>query len=193
MNPRRWIGHVLMWLGFFAGAFVTVQNVEVEADKWSTIHWPYYVLALSVGVAGVVMLRITARHVSTHKDKLQSDIQTLEVSMRELLEKLGDLHKHKNSTSVFHVHRLIDERLLDNIDAFVQARQTVVHTYGLQTYLQIMTDFSLAERYINRAWSASADGYIDEVWASLGHAQEKLEAVARYLQEAKQTLRNDIE
>ena len=33
-----------------------------------------------------------------------------------------------------------------------------------------MSSFAAAERYLNRCWSASADGYVDEVHAYLEHA-----------------------
>lgn len=38
----------------------------------------------------------------------------------------------------------------------------MVHLFGLQTYADIMSNFAAGERYINRVWSASADGYDEE-------------------------------
>jgi len=46
--------------------------------------------------------------------------------------------------------------------------------YGLQSYADLMSAFACGERYVNRAWSASADGYIDEVRASLDTALAQL-------------------
>jgi len=37
----------------------------------------------------------------------------------------------------------------------------------------VMSCFAAGERYLNRVWSASADGYIDEVNAYLVKAQEQ--------------------
>ncbi len=45
---------------------------------------------------------------------------------------------------------------------FADARESMVHLFGLQTYADIMSDFATGERYINRVWSASADGYDSE-------------------------------
>ena len=97
MNPIRLSGHVLLWSGFFGGVFLAVQNVEVPSDKWSTIHWPLYGLSLVVGVAGVVMLRLTQKHMATHADKLDSDIKLLEVSIKDLLAQLASLIKSKHT------------------------------------------------------------------------------------------------
>ncbi len=173
---RLW-GHLLLWLGFLVGVFMTVRHVEVVNDKWSTIQWPYYVGSLLVGLAGVVVLRLTQQRAVTHADKLQSDIKVLEAKVSDLLAELAALLKGRDATSVFAVHTLIDARLVDKINAFVHARETLIHTYGLRQYAQVMTDFSIAERLVNRAWSASADGYIDEVWLSLEGAQSKFQVV----------------
>ena len=177
MNPLRIAGHILLWLGFLAGAFLAVRNVEVAGATWSTIEWPKYTLALAVGVAGVVLLRRTQRRAMRHADKLQSDIKVLEVSIKDLLAELATLIQGKSELSVFTVHQLIDARMVEKINYFVDARETLIYTYGLRQYAQLMTDFSIAERLINRAWSASADGYVDEVWLSLDRAEGKLRAV----------------
>jgi hypothetical protein len=43
-----------------------------------------------------------------------------------------------------------------------------------------MSHFAAGERYLNRVWSASADGYIDEVNTYLDKAQEQfVEALAQ--------------
>jgi hypothetical protein len=185
MNPMRVAGHILLWCGFLVGAYVTVQHAENTADKWSTIAWPYYGLALSVGIAGVVILRATQRRAATHTDKLDADIKTLEVSVTNLLRQLGQLTTKPSQTDVFEVHKIIDSKLMDDLSGFVESRKTLIHIYGMREYAELMTDFSIAERNINRAWSASADGYVDEVWLSLERAEARLTAVAGHLAEYK--------
>ncbi len=86
---------------------------------------------------------------------------------------------------VFEVHQIIDSKLMDDINNFVAARETLIHTFSMQDYANLMTEFSIAERNINRAWSASADGYVDEVWLSLERAQQRLRAAAARLDQCK--------
>ena len=69
-------------------------------------------------------------------------------------------------------HR-IDELFIDDIDKFVDARESIAHRYGLAAYGEVMSTFAAGERYLNRVWSASADGYIDEVNAYLEKAREQ--------------------
>ena len=56
----------------------------------------------------------------------------------------------------------IDDRLREDLRRFAEARESIVHLVGLQAYANIMSEFAAGERYVNRVWSASADGYTDE-------------------------------
>ena len=49
----------------------------------------------------------------------------------------------------------------------------MVHLFGLQTYADIMSHFAAGERYINRVWSASADGYDEEAGDYLVKASQQ--------------------
>ena len=50
----------------------------------------------------------------------------------------------------------------------------MIHGLGMEHYARIMDRFARGERFVHRAWSASADGYVDEVWKSLDTAAENL-------------------
>ncbi len=67
-------------------------------------------------------------------------------------------------------HR-IDELFSDDLTTFVEARESLTHIYSLQVYADVMSHFASGERYLNRVWSASADGYVDEITAYLDKAQ----------------------
>jgi hypothetical protein len=55
----------------------------------------------------------------------------------------------------------------------VDARESIAHRHGLAVYGEIMSSFAAGERYLNRVWSASADGYIDEVNTYIEKAREQ--------------------
>ena len=61
------------------------------------------------------------------------------------------------------VQHRIDELFPGDLNKFVEARETIPHVYRLQAYADVMSHFAAGERYLNRVWSASADGYVDEV------------------------------
>jgi len=47
------------------------------------------------------------------------------------------------------------------------------HVFGLQSYADVMSAFAAGERYINRVWSASTVGYVDEVRSYLERATQQ--------------------
>ncbi len=79
--------------------------------------------------------------------------------------------EEKHSINTYDVRHRIDELFVEDLNTFVQTRQSIAHTYGLAAYADVMSCFAAGERYLNRVWSASADGYIDEVNAYLDKAQ----------------------
>ena len=70
MSAMRIIGHVLLWIGFLAGALIAVQSTENPDAPWATIIWERYLLAIYVGVVGVVVFIIVGvgRFCENHTD-----------------------------------------------------------------------------------------------------------------------------
>ena len=62
-----------------------------------------------------------------------------------------------------------------DLDVFVDNRESISHAFGLQAYADVMSAFATGERYLNRCWSASTDGYVDEVHAYLGRAHAQFD------------------
>lgn len=162
----KWIGFLLVTVGFIAAALAAV------VDK-SVIQWMWYVPALAVGVAGVVMIRVD--HARQHKTEhhVAANIETVEGSLQRIATNLDKLNAEKHSIDTYDVRHKIDELFTDDLEMFVDARQSIVHRYGLAAYGEIMGSFAAGERYLNRVWSASADGYIDEVHEYLEKAKDQ--------------------
>lgn len=165
----RKIGHVLMWLGFLAAAFITTRQLDV-------VSWGLYVPAAVVGIAGVVILRRTAGEAASHADTVRENLSTLEASLSRLVENIAAMNRDKEKIFVYDVHKKIDAELAEDLASFAEARESMIHGIGLQEYAQVMDNFARAERAVNRVWSASADGYIDEVWTYMGIAEESMRA-----------------
>ena len=81
----------------------------------------------------------------------------------------------------------IDDKLRNDLRRFADARESMVHLFGLQAYADIMSSFAAAERYLNRVWSASVDGYIDECHAYIGHSRAQFEAAEAKLSSLRAT------
>jgi hypothetical protein len=188
MNLPRVSGHLLLWGGFLCGAFLTVRSTEAPDSPWSTICWPAYCVALLVAVAGVFLLRSTKRTARLGSEKHVDDVEEMAAALERLLQQLQDWQTEQGKLSVHDAHRQIDNRLTDDLALFSELRESLIDAFGLQQYARIMTEFALAERAINRMWSASADGYVDEVNSCLKRAGAHLEAAIERLKAARSSM-----
>jgi hypothetical protein len=166
------LGFLMVTVGFIAAALAAVVRTD-------TVNWLWYIPALAFGVAGVVMIRT---HVARHTKAVHhvaANIETIETSLGRIAAKISTLDAEKHSIDTYEVRHRIDELFIDDLETFVEARQSIAHRYGLAAYGEIMTTFAAGERYLNRVWSASADGYIDEVNEYIEKAKDQfVEALA---------------
>jgi len=163
------LGYALTWLGFLAAAFVSVARVE-------GVGWASFAVALGVGVAGVALVRWRIYREASHEDKLVADVAVLADSLRGALTAVTAIDADKTKLSVYDLHHRIDGEVRDHLTTFAEARESIAFRFGLAAYGEVMTHFASGERHLNRVWSASTDGYVDEAHDYLGRAREQLEA-----------------
>jgi hypothetical protein len=160
------IGFLMVTVGFIAAALATVLDENA-------VEWLWYVPALLVGAAGVAFVRIDDARRNKTEHHVASRIETVEGSLEKIATNIRKLNADKHSINTYDMRHRIDELFIDDLEMFVDARQSIAHRYGLAAYGEIMSAFAAGERYLNRVWSASADGYIDEVNTYLDKAQEQ--------------------
>ncbi len=159
-------GYLLLVLGFLSAAYV------VSLDP-ATVNWPVFAVTIILGFIGVVMVR-TARHQAARSSAiLLGNRQDLETSLANIVANLEDLKARKETLSVEAFREEIDSGFRDDLLRFVDARESMIPLFGLQAYADIMGAFAAGERFMNRIWSASADGYIDEARAYVDKAHEQ--------------------
>jgi len=163
----RMTGIIMMWVGFLSAAFFAMRQL-------GTVEWVPFGLCAAIGVVGVVLIRRSANAGATDTVKVSADLATLESRLASVNERLGVMIEGKASIDVYDVRHKIDDELAVALEEFAEARESMVHGLGMETYAAVMDRFARGERFVNRAWSASADGYIDEVWNSLDTAIENL-------------------
>jgi len=160
------IGHILVIAGFLAGALLAVIDQ-------ATVRWSLFAPTLAAGAVGVALIRLAKRRHTKSETTVSMNMQLLQASLERIVANLARLNTERNSINTYDVRRRIDELFPQDIAAFVEARQSIAHAHGLPAYADVMTDFAAAERYLNRVWSASADGYIDEVNTYLDKARQQ--------------------
>jgi hypothetical protein len=160
------IGYLLVTLGFIAAALVSVWQEDQTP-------WQYYIPTLSVGILGVVLLRLHHRQQIGGAQEHVHQVQNLTDCLQRITDQLARLMQSLSDDQALDIHTEIDRCFTNDLAAFVEDRQSITHAHGLQAYADIMSSFAAAERYLNRVWSASADGYVDEVRDYMTRAQEQ--------------------
>ncbi len=160
------IGFILVTVGFIAAALASVVDENV-------VRWVWYIPALGVGIAGIVFIKMEHAVQSKTEHHVTARIETVDSSLERIAANIDKLNTEKHSINTYDMRHRIDELFVDDIDSFVEARESIAHRYGLAAYGEVMSMFAAGERYLNRVWSASADGYIDEVNTYLEKAREQ--------------------
>ncbi len=162
------LGYLLITIGFLGGSFLAVERAEGVAEL-------PFVGMLAVGAVGVVLARRATHRESRQEDVVAANISTIETSLGNVVDKVAALDRDKDSIDVYELRHHIDRDFPEDLDAFVQARESIAHSFGLQAYADVMNPFAAGERYLNRVWSTSTDGYIDESHTYIGKAHEQFE------------------
>ncbi len=173
------LGYLLIGVGFLLGALSAVWQVE-------GILQGLYATGVGLGVAGVLLARIGTRRIHKSEERMTENLGTIRSSLQALAAAVDSLDDNKEDTFVYDIHDLIDDTTIDSIESFVDVRESVAHAFGLQPYADLMSHFAAGERALNRAWSASTDGYIDEVSTSLSRARSEFALTVQALDHIEQ-------
>jgi len=148
---------ILLVIGsFLAGSFIAVLDPR-EVD------WSWLVPVLLVGTAGLWLSRKARHDEARAGNKLADNIELLGKCLDNIQARLELLSQNKDELPTYEARFEIDRLFRDDLNSFAEARESMVHVFGMQNYADVMSNFAAGERYINRVWSASTDGYVDEV------------------------------
>ena len=170
------VGYLLLCAGFIIAAYATALDVE-------NVSWPLFAAAAIAAVVGVVVIKRHARSISRSEEVLENNRAELRESIDNVVKDLREIVS-SGSLRGAALRERIDEKLRPDLVRFADARESMVHLFGLQTYADIMSHFAAGERYVNRVWSSSADGYDVEAARYLGKAEEQFADAQRQLNEA---------
>ncbi len=162
----RKLGFLLVITGFLVGALASVMDQ-------TTVRWNWFLPAMIVGFAGVVLVRLGQRREVRATERLVSNMRVIQDSLRRIATNMIQLNAEKQSIDPYDIRHRLEALFADDLSTFVAARETIAHSFGLATYADVMSAFAAGERYLNRAWCASADGYVDEIHQYLDKAKEQ--------------------
>jgi hypothetical protein len=176
------------------GATLGVARSDPAAKNWERTYQVDTVLtavSLVLLLAGIVVRYATAGANANGAAAASGSLALFREAISALGERLAELCADVQSIDWEdnRLHDLYDEahQSLDTLvsgplaDA-IDNRQALVDRFGMAAYARVMGPFATAERYLNRAWSASADGYPEETMEYLRRAVPALEEARRELE-----------
>ena len=126
-----------------------------------------------IGAIGLWLSRKAHHEEARAGNKLAGNMELLAKSLDNILAKLELICKNKEELPTYEARFEIDRLFRDDLNNFAEARESMIHVFGMQNYADVMSNFAAGERYINRVWSASTDGYVDEVNLYLDRARRQ--------------------
>ncbi len=174
------LGYLMVAFGFLGGAFASSLDVQ-------NVNWTIFVTMSVVGIMGLVIYKMQLSALARSETVLETNRVELRESISNIVADLNDLNSGELTRGAVLRDR-IDLKLREDLRRFAEARQSMVHLFGLQTYADIMSNFAAGERYINRVWSASADGYDEEADAYLKRAAGQFDEAKQQLLKAAESI-----
>lgn len=174
-------GYFLVVVGFLGGAFATSLDIQ-------NVGWPLFILSAGAAVFGLIIYKRQIGALARSEEVLEVNRLELRESIANVVENLREINEGELTRGAVLRDR-IDLKLREDLRRFADARESMVHLFGLQTYADIMSNFATGERYINRVWSASADGYDDEADDYLKKAAGQFDAAKQQLLKAAENIR----
>ena len=165
MNTKT-ISLIVIMAAFLGGAFIAVLD-PIE------VNWTWMGAVLFVGAIGLYLFRKANHAEASSGHRLTQDMQTLGDSLAKIQANLETLSARKAELPVHEARFEIDHLFREDLNNFAEAREAMIHVFGMQKYADVMSAFAAGERYINRVWSASTDGYVDEVHLYLDKASNQ--------------------
>lgn len=164
----------MITISFLGGALIAVLDPR-------EVNWIWFAPVIIIGVVGVALLRRSRHREASAGHRVSGNLETLSASLKNIASNLGGLVARKDELEATQVRFEIDQLFREDLTSFAEARESIIHRHGLRSYAEIMSAFAAGERYINRVWSASTDGYIDEIKLYLDKAHQQFtEALEKF-------------
>lgn len=157
------IGFLLLIGGFLVAAYSMTLDIV-------SVSWVMYSVAAFAAITGVVIIRRRERGTAKSATVLSTNRAELADALQKIVSNLEDMTEKGDAIAPDSLRDAIDTRLRDDLRRFADARETLIHLFGLQMYADLMSKFAAGERYVYRVRSASADGYDAEARTYLGKA-----------------------
>lgn len=155
------------WILFILGTLLATATGAHDPPMWL----PFGV-GIALAVSGALLLRRQNADAIGAGDGETGirDLAGLQNALGMLTERTAALASTPTDTG--QVRSQLESLLLEQVLPLVDARGFLANAHGVEAYARVFTPFASAERCLNRAWSALADGNPHEAKAQLHKAHQ---------------------
>jgi hypothetical protein len=161
---RSLLAFVLITIGT-VGASLGVARTDPGVEGWISTFQVDLTLTLPslfLLAAGIAVKRAVSREARKEMLAHGGSLNDLQAASRAAADGIRELDACASSLDLAALHARVDALLTGAVSDFTENRQALIDAYGIAAYARVMSAFAPGERYLNRAWSASTDGYPQE-------------------------------
>ncbi|MBZ0269824.1 hypothetical protein K8I85_16865 [bacterium] len=155
------VAFLLITAGTLA-ASLAVARTDTSVAGWMAT-WQVSTLWAVVGLvlitAGILVQRSGK---AASGEEARVGLAGLDAVLGKVVGEVDRLGEAIGTLELSALHARVDEILTGPVTDFTEGRQALIDVFGVGSYAEVMGPFAQGERYLNRAWSASADGDQDE-------------------------------
>lgn len=157
------------WVMYAGMAVVMYGGAQWPRPLWAAVGGGLAVIGVGVAMkraAGAPAIEVEVGG----NDRRPARAGSLGDALTALREGIDELSGRSGEASFDEVKRRIEELLWLGPERVGGAQEGIAAKIGFAAYAEVMTPLAAAERWLNRAWSAAADGHRPECVASLKEA-----------------------
>jgi len=148
---------------------------EFRFSRWDG-KWGFAIACGGLGCAALLARSGKPRAPDEGEEKETSPIEAIVVLVQETQALHRDIQAMSDHEEICRtILRRVETLERGAIEEVVGMREKAIALSGLGGWARLMDRFASGERLLRRAWSAAADGHVDEAVASLAGAQEPMQ------------------
>ncbi len=171
------------------GASFGVARTDPSVDGWVStfqVDVPLTLTSLFVLSLGIVVKWAASQEARRAVADKEGNLDVVRTAATAAAGDAQRLDADAVSLDINRLHQRLDAIACGPVTDFIENRQALIDTFGMGRYAEVMTAFAPGERHLNRAWSASTDGYKAEALTYLRHAAGMFAEAARLVESLKQ-------
>lgn len=159
-----WVMYAGMAVSMYGGA------------QWPRPYWPTVAAGVVIVLAGVGLRRKAGAPTLEVEQISGSDLRrparkgTLVDALEALCEGIEKLHADGAEEDLESIKKRVEDLLWIGPERVGGSQEAIAAKVGFAAYAEVMAPLAASERWLNRAWSAAADGHRPESLASLAEA-----------------------